>query len=319
MTRRLTSGLRARIVVVSLLAFCGAAQAVAGQDNALINQARRLDLAGQQDAAIAIYRQALEREPESFDAHYGLARALDLTGRYDEARQHFAKAIERAPESGKEQAIRMMGIAWTFVGDAAQAAGAFREVFDRRMAAKNYPGAAEEGDEIGRVYLETGGLEQAAMWYRTAHETAGRESGRPQWQVDLADMRWAHAQARIAARRGQAPEARRQTALVKALLDKGGNKDQLNQYPYLLGYVNLYLKDYRGAVEAFKTADQSDPFVLLLLADATEKLGDRKGAGEYYQKILQSSAHSVNNAFARPVALRKLGTAVKAPATPAAK
>ena len=34
---------------------------------------------GQTDAAIALYREALEQDADSFDAHYGIARALDLT------------------------------------------------------------------------------------------------------------------------------------------------------------------------------------------------------------------------------------------------
>jgi tetratricopeptide (TPR) repeat protein len=273
----------------------------------LVSQARQFDLDGQQEAAIPLFEQALDQNPESFDGHYGLARALDLAGRYDEARQHFATAIDLAPDGAREQALRMMGIAWTFVGDADEAARYFLEVFERRVAAGNLPGATDVASELGRVYLELGRLDEAATWYRAGHDTAGRDTDRPAWQVDLADLRWAHAQARIAARRGLADEAARQASIVRALLDKGDNEDQQIQYPYLLGYVAFYLEDYQGALTHLHDASQDDPFILLLIARANEQLGRQDEAREYYGRVLESNSHAVNNAFARPLARQKIG------------
>jgi tetratricopeptide (TPR) repeat protein len=121
-------------------------------------------------------------------------------------------------------------------------------------------------------------------------------------------LRWVHAQARIAARKGSAATARAQIAAVKALLDKGTNDDQRIQYPYLVGYVDLFLKDYAGAVAELKEANQEDPFVLFLLAQAYEKSGDAAKARETYQQVLASNAHSLNNAFARSVARSKVSS-----------
>src|SRR5712691_9061391 len=119
-------------------------------------------------------------------------------------------------------------------------------------------------------------------------------------------MRWAHAQARVAARKGNAREARRQEAAVKSLLDKGTNADQQIQYPYLVGYVDFYLKDYAGAIAELQKADQTDPFILVLLAQAYEESGDRAKAREAYAQALASNAHNINNAFARPLARKYL-------------
>ncbi len=119
---------------------------------------------------------------------------------------------------------------------------------------------------------------------------------------DLRDLRWAHARARIAARKGDAAEARKQTAVVKALVDKGCNPDQAIQYPYLAGYVDFYLKDYAGAIAELQQADARDPFIQVLLAQALEKSGQAASAREHYRKVLESNAHSPNNAsppFAR--------------------
>lgn len=276
----------------------------------LVGQARKLDLDGRSEEAVPIFRQALEADPDSFDAHYGLARALDLAGSYDEAREHFARAIGLSPEGAREQALRMMGIAWTFVRDADEAARYFRDVFDRRIAAANFAGAADEANELGRMYLELGDIDRAEEWYRRGFETAGRLTDQPERQIDLAAMRWAHAEARIAARRGQAELARQQSTVVRTLLDKGGNDDQRVQYPYLLGYVAFHLGDYAGALAELQNADQEDSFILMLLGEASEKLGDTEGANVYYRKVLKSSSHAINAAFARPVARAKLGAQV---------
>ena len=95
---------------------------------------------------------------------------------------------------------------------------------------------------------------------------------------------------------------------MKGLLDKGTNEDQQIQYPYLVGYADLYLKDYQGAIASLQRADQRDPFILNLLAQAYEKSGDPVHAREYYTQVLTSNAHSPNNAFARPLARKKLAS-----------
>jgi tetratricopeptide (TPR) repeat protein len=293
------------IPIVVCMAAIGAPTVVRGQQD-LINQAHRLDLAGKPDAAIALYRQVLERDADSFDAHYGIARALDLTGHYAEARRHFGKAIELAPEGVKDQALRMMGVSYVFTGDSGKAAHYFRQVFKRQTASGNFVSAAEVANELGRVYLECGDLDSASRWYRMGYVTATRQPTRSASEIDLADLRWAHAQARIAARRGDSEEARRQEAVVKELLDKGTNPDQQIQQPYVLGYVHFYLKEYGGAVEALQKADASDPFILVLLGEAYEQWGNQARARESYRKALASTSHAVNNAFARRIARRKL-------------
>jgi tetratricopeptide (TPR) repeat protein len=304
--------MRARALLLLALAAgavaCGWSRGTAGSPPtaSLVSQARQLDLEGKQDEAIALFRQALARDPDSFDAHYGVARALDLTGDYGLARQHFARAIALASDTTRDQALRMMGVSWTFVGDATRAAWYFRQVYDRRLDAGNLTDAADVANELGRVYLELGDLDQGEAWYRTGHDTSGRERGRTPAQVDLADLRWAHAQARLAARRGDEALARRQMAVVQALLDKGGNDDQRVQYPYLAGYVEFFLGHDRAALDQLARADQEDPFILMLVAQAHDRIGETDVAREYFTQVLVSTSHAVNNAFARPVARRAL-------------
>jgi tetratricopeptide (TPR) repeat protein len=295
-----------RAVAATVLAVTSLVDAPPSAQADFLSQARRLDLEGQHEAAIALYGQALERTPDSFEAHYGIARALDLIDRYDVARQHFARAIELAPEGMKDQALRMMGVSYTFTGSVKEAATYFKRVFDRRVATNNLAGAAEVANELGRVYLELGDLDNARKWYRTGYDTEARQVNRPAREVDLTELRWAHAQARIAARRGDRREALRVIGVVKSLIDRGTNRDQAIQYPYLVGYVHFHLKEYRSAIVELQKADQDDPFILVLLAEAHEGARHPVDAGVYYRKALRSTSHAVNNAFARRIARQKL-------------
>src|SRR5947209_10425833 len=221
---------RCRVSYAGALAFATAAAALGAQAPGsttpaldpleLVKQARKLNSDGKQDAALALYRQALERSPDLFDAHIGAGVALDLQGSYREARQHFAKAIEVAAEGSTNQALSAMAVSYAFERDAAGAARFYRQVFDREEASQDLGGAAETANALGRVYLESGDLDNAFKWYQTGYETSRRQPKRPADQIDLWDLRWAHAQARIAARRGRADEARRQAAIVGTLLDK---------------------------------------------------------------------------------------------------
>jgi tetratricopeptide (TPR) repeat protein len=284
-----------------------ATAAAPGDPLELVKQARKLNNEGKQDAALELYRQVLERSPDLFDAHLGAGIALDLQGNYKDARKHLARAIELAPDGGKNQALSTMAVSYAFERDAAAASRFYRQVFDRQESTQDLGGAAETANALGRIYLESGDFDNALKWYQTGYETSRRQPKLTGDQIDLWTMRWAHAQARIAARKGNVEDARKQTAVVKSILDKGTNEDQQIQYPYLAGYVALYSKDYQTAIDELQKADQRDPFILVLLAQAHEKAGDAARAREYYSQVLASNAHSTNNAFARPLARKKAG------------
>jgi hypothetical protein len=58
-----------------------------------------------------------------------------------------------------------------------------------------------------------------------------------------------------------------------------------------------------------KQTDLTDPFHMLILARAYEKLGDDENAQKCYKAIVDSTAMSIERALAYPEARRKLKTA----------
>jgi tetratricopeptide (TPR) repeat protein len=310
---RLMAGLFFIVVAAS------AGQAPAGQANApqgpaadLLKQGRKLSSEGKQDEALALYRQALQASPNLFQAHLLSGMALDLKGKYQQAREELAKGIDGAPPQSKAQAMKTMAISYAFTCGVKDAAKYEQQAFDMQLAAKDYYAAGESADELARIELECGDVNGAAHWYRTGYETGLKQPDITPARKDLWEFRWEHAQARLAARRGNKAEAEKHVAAAKAILDKGDNKDQARFFPYLTGYVAFYSGDYKTAIADLQQADQKDPFILSLLAQAYEKSGDQSQAMDYYHKILAFNFHNPPVAFARPLAQKKVGSASSA-------
>ncbi|HXN21287.1 MAG TPA: tetratricopeptide repeat protein [Candidatus Dormibacteraeota bacterium] len=273
----------------------------------LVKQGRKLNSEGKQDEAIALYRRALQQSPNLAEAHLATGMALDLQGKYDEARTHLAKAIELSSEDKvKFQALKTMAISYAFEQNAAEASKFERQVFDAQSAAHDYPAAAETANEAARICLESGDPAWANKWYQTGYTTSQRKPDLTAAERDLWDFRWEHAQARIAARQGKHDEAQKHVAAAKAIFDKGSNPQQAPYFPYLAGYVAFYAKEYNAAIAELQKADQRDPFILSLLAQAYEKSGNKTQAMTYYRQVLTSNAHNPTNAFARPLAKKKI-------------
>jgi tetratricopeptide (TPR) repeat protein len=272
----------------------------------LVQQGEKLSHEGKQDEAIALYDRALDKEPTSYGAHLAKGIALDLKGDYAAAHDQLSKALEYAPDASKAQALRAMAVSYAFQGDAFKASEPEMQVFNARMGKGDSVGAAEICNELARIYLELGDSDHAYKWYKMGYETVIRKPDLSEADKNLWQFRWENAQARIAARRGNAEEAKQHVAAAKTALDKAKNPDQERFYPYLTGYVAFYTGDYKTAIADLQKADQRDALNLLLLAEAYEKSGDAAQAKTYYQKVLEVNTHNPTNAFARPAAKKKL-------------
>jgi tetratricopeptide (TPR) repeat protein len=272
-----------------------------------VREARMLTNQGKLDDALAVYRQMLAKNAHSFEGNLGAGTVLDLEGKYTEARERLAKAIEIASPREMPQALRTMAISYAFTRDGKDAEKYEGQAYDQEIAAKDSFQAGEIADELGRILLESGDPADAARWYQKGHEAGLQIPDLKPADRDLWDYRWEHAEARIAARRGDHALAEKHVAAAKAILDKGTlNPQQATFFPYLTGYVAFYGGDYKTAIADLQKANQHDPFILSLLAQAYEKTGDKAQAMECYHRILDFHMHNPTNAFARPLAEEKL-------------
>jgi tetratricopeptide (TPR) repeat protein len=302
--------MKTRFAVVAVLLTCTAlfaqtpAQPVVSPQ---IKQAQTLNSEGKQDEALTVINQVLAGDPKSYDANLMAVIVLDLKGDYTKAHTYVLKAIELAPPDRRVQALRTAAVSYAFPCDLTQVATYEQQAYAAQMADQKFTDAAGTANELARIALECGDTPGAAKWYQTGYETATRAPNLIEADHDLWDFRMQSAKARIAARQSQPAEANKDVAAAKAILDKGKIPDQQRFYPYLTGYVAFYTGDYKTALAELQKADQKDPFILVLLAQAYEKTGNQSEATKYYKQVLTINSHNPTNAFARPLAKKKLG------------
>jgi tetratricopeptide (TPR) repeat protein len=277
-----------------------------GSSADLVQQGQKLSRDGKLDDALALYSKALDKSPDLYEAHLAMGAALDLKGDYTEAHEHFTKAIAGAPADSNGQALRAMAVSYAFEGNTFKAAEFEMQVFNARLAKSDSVGAAEICNELARIYLDANDLDHAYKWYKMGYNTVIHKPDLTDADKHLWMFRWESAQARIAARRGNADAAKQHVAAAKTALDSANNPEQMKFYPYLTGYVAFYTGEARTAIEELQKADQHDPMVLALLGEAYEKSENKAQAKAYYQKVLEVNIHNPTNAYARPLAKKKL-------------
>jgi Flp pilus assembly protein TadD len=274
----------------------------------LLRQAQTLMSEGKEQEAVQSARQAVAASPQSYEAHNTLGAMLDLAGQYKEARDVFTKAAEVATDADdKARARRAMAISYGFEGDCSNATKVEEPLYRQYLDAKDFNTAGGVANELARLCLDAGDIESAERWYKMGSDAGLKDPEIKADGQDLWHFRLEHALARIAARRGQKADAEKHVAAAKAILDRGNLPDQQKEYfPYLAGYVALHTGDYKTALAELQQGNQNDAYVLGLIAQTYEKLGQRDQAMEYYRKVMASTTHNPTTAGSRPLARRKL-------------
>jgi tetratricopeptide (TPR) repeat protein len=300
----ITSGL---LVILGFLAPLFAQAPSEQQPPEFLKQGLQLMRDGKLQDALALYRQTLQTSPKSVPANIAAGIVLDLMANGEDARKYFAKAIDVAviPEE-KVAARRAMAMSYAFEGNCAKTVEYEQQVFDFFGSAKSFFQQGETANEAARVCIDTGDFDAAYKWYQIGHDTGLKELDIKPARVDLWNFRWEHAQARIAARRGDQTEAQKHVAAAKAILDKGTIPEQVSFFPYLKGYVAFYAGDYKAALPELTQANQNDPFIQCLIGQTYEKLGDKDKALEFYRKAATAISHNPAAAYAVPFAKKKL-------------
>lgn len=249
------------------------------------------------------------------------AQRLDGEGRYAEARGIWQRMIDEAPDAGaKAAAQRRMAMSYGFAGDCANAIKyeemviAYWVTREQAEPQNAFYQQGEMANEAARVCIDAGDLSAAETWYRKGSELGNREPEPRTHPRSLWDFRWAHALARINARRGNRAEALKQVAEARRILDSDTAmaEPQERFFPYLAGYVALYTGDLQTA-EAELTrgleirGNQNDPFQHYLLALTHEKQGQPEKAKSLYEKAYHlATGHNPPAAFTRPAARAKI-------------
>jgi tetratricopeptide (TPR) repeat protein len=250
------------------------------------------------------------------------ASRLDSQGATSQARTIFQRVIDTASApAAKAAAQRAMAMSFAFDGDCANTVKyeetviAYWRTREQAEPQNAFYQQGEMANEAARVCIDAGALDIAERYYRTGSELGLKEPEPKTHPRSLWDFRLTHALARLAARRGNAVEAKRYLAEARRILDADPTMaaQQERFYPYLAGYVALYTNDLATAETELTKAlategNQNDPFMHCLLAMTYEKQGRAQDAKAIYEKAYSlATAHNPPAAFARPFARKKIG------------
>lgn len=253
------------------------------------------------------------------------ASRLDAEGSTKAARVIIQTVIDSATAPAtKAAAQRAMAMSYAFDGDCANTVKHEEMViayWKTREGAEPQTAFYQEGEianEAARVCIDAGKIDVAEKYYRTGSELGLKEPEPKTHPRSLWDYRLAHALGRIAARRGNSAEAKRQIAEARRILDSDPkmSEGQERFYPYLAGYVAFYTGDLKGAETELTKAlairgNQNDPFMNTLLGMTYEKLNQKDKAKALYQKAYDvATAHNPPAAFVRPFVRSKLPAVV---------
>lgn len=289
-----------------------------GKMSANLREATELIRDGKDAEALARVQAELKSDPLSL----GAANLLDTLGRTAEARKIHEERVARAADpAAKAAAQRALAMSHAFAGNAGETVKWEREVIaywvtqEKADPQNAFYQQGEMANEAARVCIDLGDLAAAETWYRKGTELGLKEPEPKTHPASLWHFRLAHALGRLAARRGDAAEAKRQVAEARRILDSDPKMAEAQEryFPYLAGYVALYTGDLKAAQAELGKAvaaagNQSDPFMTCLLAMTAEKQGDQARAQTLYrQAYQQATAHNPPAAFARPFARKKLG------------
>jgi len=267
-----------------------------------IQQGNQLARDGKLQEALDLYQKHLSVPADTFAANIASGNTLDLMGKGDEARKYFAKALEIASTPQlTAQANRATAMSYAFEGNCKKSVEYQQKVFEYQRQQKDFFAQGEVANEVARVCIDSGDLDASYQWYKTGHDVGLQEPNIKPDRVDLWNFRWEHAQARIAARKGNKAEAEKHVAAAKAILDKGTNPNQVPFLPYLTGYVAFYMGDAKTALAELQKANQNDPFIQTLIGETYEKLGDKAKAMEFFKKGSMTTAHNPAGAYAKRV------------------
>ncbi len=281
---------------------------------------RRLLLVSLIALPATVTAQQTQRPPNPRADSLRLAQRLDVEGKHTEARALFRTLIDNAPDpAAKAAATRRLAMSYAYDGNCAKSIELEEQVIAywvTRRSAEPQNAHYQEGEmanEAARVCIDAGHIDEAERMYRRGTALGNAEPEPRTHPKSLWDFRLAHANARIAARRGNAAEAARWVAEARRILDSDPKmaEGQAQYLPYLNGYVALYTNDLVTAEAEFtKTvaAMQNDPFQIVLLGMTYEKMGQQAKANELYKQAYDMSTGSnPPNVHSRAFTKQKLG------------
>jgi tetratricopeptide (TPR) repeat protein len=257
---------------------------------------------GRYDESIRNYREALARDPNFVASYVGIGNNQVFLGRYDEARQTLAE-LEKVARTDAERRTALFWTASSYLHQR-DTAEALRTLERRMRIAEDHndlPTLAGDLVLIGNVLLESGQPAEAEARYRSALEANARADV-PEDTRENFRRNQLYREARVLLARGALDAAAARASEYGARVAERGIPFEIRLHHELLGRVALARGEYAASLEQLRQANDQDPLVLLLTAQAHEKLGDASEAREAFERAANFNGLNFNYAYVRSAA-----------------
>ena len=288
------------------IAFLRYIELIPDEPNPYDSYAELLMKMGRFEESIRNYEQALSYNPNFTASLIGIGNDCLFTDQPDRARESFHRLLELARNDRERRQARL----WM--------AASYVHEMDRERALEEmeamYSIAETGGDRVmmsrdlvlmGDILLCTASAEQALEKYRSAMDVMERAEV-PEEVKQTARHNLLYNEARVALMQKDLETARSRAEEYGAGIDTRQVADETRRYHELAGRIALLEENWRKALAEFEQANQRDPIVLCLVAEAWEGLGDQQKARELVERAANFNAIAFNYAFVRSKAFEML-------------
>jgi len=255
---------------------------------------------GRFDEAITQYNKALAIDSNFVNSHFGIAAALMYKNKPADAQAELDKLTQKARTDG-ERRTALFGQAVVAVDSGKLDQAVAEAEKEYAIAQKNNDPANMNGDLQlkANILLEAGKYDAAKQAFEQAVKTT-MDSGLSQQVKDNAE-RFSHYNfARVAIGKKDFAAAKTETETFRKGVEAAKNANQLKQVHELSGRIALEEKNYDAAITEFGQANQQNPDVLYLLAQAYKAKGDAANAKTFFTKAAKfNSLPQLNYAIVR--------------------
>jgi tetratricopeptide (TPR) repeat protein len=259
---------------------------------------------GRFDESIKAYEKALSIDPNFINSYVGIGNDYLAMGKTDQARAAFAQAMAHARNTGEKRLARFWTAA-SYVHDGATDKAIEELKAGTALSEAEHDAGTMSGDlvQMGDVLREAGRLDDASAKYTDAVKMIDG-SQLPEPVKAAARRNNVFEAGRVAIAQQDLATAKSKLAEYEKLVAPRHAPFEVRQQHELAGMIALAEKRYAAASDELEQANQRDPRVLLLQAQAAQGAGNTQRATALAQKAAHFNELSFNFAYVKSKAER---------------
>jgi tetratricopeptide (TPR) repeat protein len=275
-------------------------QLVPNDPNPYDSYAELLMKTGRFDESIAQYRKALSIDPHFTASNFGIASNLMFQNKHDEAIAESRKLDKTArDDAARRLAMFTRTLVYVDQGKTSEALQEMQRQYELGAKIGDTVAMAADAVSMGDILLEAGKPDEARKRYEQALNIQ-LKSSLPDEVKEDARLAHRYNVGRVALRKNDLGTAKAEAAAYLSGATAKHNDARIRQAHLLTGMASLREKKYDQAFTELGQANQQDPYVVYLLAQAQQGKGEQAQARETFKRAAEMYLlPTLNYAFIR--------------------